>query len=212
MRPQAHAADDHPSCHLSLITCRYLRYILIRTLAYTNDRAVAERIAVYTLITTCLLSRRLGRMADLGLVIETMVGIVGDDQVISDKGHVISDELETENSTLNTADARICGVAGAINAIDRFERELLILNHVEGISPAALAEIHEMPVARIEKALAGAEHELVEILRGLSSWDHEIEPDVHSILNDLAGCLDEECARDVADCARQYLAGHRPWP
>jgi hypothetical protein len=81
-----------------------------------------------------------------------------------------------------------------------------VLHHVEGIATRALAELHEMPVERIETALVNAEGEFVEILRGLSSWDHEVEPDVHTILTALAACLDEDCARAVAECARQYLA------
>jgi DNA-directed RNA polymerase specialized sigma24 family protein len=205
MRPQAHSADHHQSCHLSLITCRYLRYILIRCLAYTNDRAVAERIAAYTLITSCLLSRRLGRMADLGLVIETMVQIVGDDQVISDKRQVISDGLEVEEATpAFVLDARMCDVAGAINSVDRFGRELLVLHHIEGLSTAELAQLQTMPIERIQTAIADAEHEFTGILRGLG-WDHDVGPDVHGLLTGLAGCLDEESRRDVAVCAMQYL-------
>jgi DNA-directed RNA polymerase specialized sigma24 family protein len=235
MRPHAHATDHQKSCHFSLVTNHYLRYILIRCLAYTNDRAVAQRIAVYTLITSCILSRRLGAMADLGLVIETMVQIVGDDQVISDKRQAISERnvipsaveesgtdplmnAEFPASVRHEADdapllfvlsAPLCDVAGAVNAVARFSRELLVLHHVEGLSTAALAGIHEMPVERIETALADAEREFVELLRELSAWDHAVEPDIHGVLNALAACLNEECATAVAECARQYLAVHR---
>ena len=64
----------------------------------------------------------------------------------------------------------MCDVAGAINGVGRFGRELLMLHHVEGISVAALAQFQAMPVERIETALADAEGEFVEILRGLG-WD-----------------------------------------
>ena len=82
MRPHGHPADGHRLS--SLVTYR-------RSLSALRPHSVPgvhqrpdgrrERIAAYTLITTCLLSRRLGRMADLGLLIDAMIQIVGDDQL-----------------------------------------------------------------------------------------------------------------------------------
>ena len=103
----------------------------------------------------------------------------------------------------------MCELAGAINALGRFERELLILHHIEGIDPAGLAEIHEMSAGWIESKLAKAEHEFVETLRGSASWDHEIEPDVHSILKAFGDWFDAGWVRDVAKEALAYLARHR---
>ena len=208
MRPHPHSPDDNESRQFALITHRYLRYILIRSLAYTNRRTLAQQIGVYTLITTCLLAGRLRRRADLGIVVDTMVETVGHDQAISGKGRVIRDERKTEAATLNTVDARICDVAGGINSVGQLGRQLLVLRHIEGIDAPALAELHQMPVTRIETVLAEAEREFVGILRGMA-WDHEIGPDVHGILNDLAACLDQRWAREVAVCALDYLARHR---
>ena len=95
-------------------------------------------------------------------------------------------------------------VAGAINGVDGLGRELLILRHVEGIAPAALAESRRMPVTRIEAALADGEREFVGILQGMS-WDHEVGPDVPGLLAGLARCVDEDTRRAVAACAIQYL-------
>jgi hypothetical protein len=61
----------------------------------------------------------------------------------------------------------------------------------------------------IEKAIGKAEREFGEILCGMSSWDHEIEPDVHSLLTDFSDCLDEKCSIAIAVCALDYLSRHR---
>ena len=209
MRPQAQSADEQTrlTVHKQTID-RYLRYILIRCTAYTNDRTLAERIAVYTLITTCLLSDKLRRIGDLGVVMDTMVHMIGEDQV---------ENLKTGNSNLKTEedgapvfllDDRMCEVAGAINGLNQLERELLVLHHIEGIETAALADIHKMSHTRIEKAIAKAERQLVELLRGMSSWDHEIEPDVHSLLNDFAACLDVHWVQSLGVYVLHYLADH----
>jgi hypothetical protein len=66
---------------LRMVTDHYLRYILIRCIAYTSERTVAERIAAYTLITSSSIAPRLKRMADLGIVIDTMVQIVAEGEM-----------------------------------------------------------------------------------------------------------------------------------
>jgi hypothetical protein len=238
MRPHGHPADGNRLRRYRVIIERYLRYVLIRCLAYTNDRTVGESIAAYTLIASCRVTDVLEDERDLGLIVDTVSGIVGNDHLgrdggsdkgqegdkrevtrdQSDKKHVTSDKKgealfeptafvrrgAEDDGGLFYLSAAMCDVAGAINSVDGLGRELLILRHVEGIGPAALAELYRMPVTRIETALADGEREFVGILRGLS-WDHDVGPDVHGLLAGLAGCVDEESRRDVADCAMQYL-------
>ena len=91
MRPREHAPDDPNSYYLSLFACHYIRYVLLRCLVYTNDRAVGQRFATYTLITACLSADRLfgpraaaavrRRKGDLGLVVETVMQIVAADRM-----------------------------------------------------------------------------------------------------------------------------------
>jgi DNA-directed RNA polymerase specialized sigma24 family protein len=235
MRPHAQPADNNrpTDCqrtkNYELITQRYLHYILIRCTAYTNDRTVAQRIAAYTLITTCLISDRLRKMSDLGLVVETMIEMVGQDQTDSEKGIVNSEKPDVEDGQGGTAaseayglrpeacdaddgpavfllSAPLCEVAGAINGLERFERQLLVLHHVEGIACAELAKLNAVSQKRIEKTLAKAEREFVELLRGMSSWDHVIDPDVHSLLNDLVACLDSDWSQALATFALRYVS------
>jgi DNA-directed RNA polymerase specialized sigma24 family protein len=247
MRPHAQPADNNRPTDsqraksYELITQRYLRYILIRCTAYTNDRTLAQRIAAYTLITTCLISDRLRKMSDLGLVVETMIEMIAGDQtrdaqlriadcelrIAEEDGQ--SDKLNTEDSKLRTpkayrlrpevcdADdgpavfllsAPLCEVAGAVNGLERFARQILVLHHVEGITTAALAELNAVSQKRIEKTLAKAEREFVELLRGMSSWDHVVDPDVHSLLNDLVACVDDDWSQSLAMFAIRYAMEH----
>lgn len=120
---------------LQLITYRYLRYVLIRCLVYTNARTVAQRIAVYTLITSRTVAPRLRRNADLGIVVDTILQMVGDDQCRNLRSE-ISDLRFAEEPPAFAMDARMCEAAGAINSVRRLGRQLLVFRHVEGIDVA----------------------------------------------------------------------------
>jgi DNA-directed RNA polymerase specialized sigma24 family protein len=209
MRPRAQSADEQRLALYRQTIDRYLRYVLIRSLAYTNDRTLVERIAAYTLITTCVLGRRLRDRGQMSLLIETMVEMVGDDQVTSDKRQVAGSQLEARYSALDTADARICEIARAVNGVGRAARELLVLRHVEGIDLAELAEIHGKSEKRMAAGLAEAEREFIGILRGMSSWNHEIEPDVHGLLTEFAARLNANWSENLGSFVLRYLAEHR---
>ncbi len=184
MRPHEHAGDGHRLRGYRDIIDRYLRYVLIRCLAYTNERTLAERITAYTLITTCPLVDRLRRRADLGSVIDMIVQMVGEDQISNGEFQVSSGKCQGGRFTLQTSDfqlaadafaldARMCEAAGAINGVRRLGRQLLVLHHVEGIDVGGLAGIYALPPGRIEKAMGKAEREFIGILSGLSSWGTE---------------------------------------
>jgi DNA-directed RNA polymerase specialized sigma24 family protein len=234
MRPHAHEADHQRAKSYELIANRYLRYVLIRGTAYTNEQTLLQRIAAYTLITTCLLSDRLRRSSDLGLVVDTILDMVGQDQIecpklqIADCGLRIEEE-DDPSDQLNTPEvyrlrpeacdaddgpavfllsAPLCEVAGAVNGLERFERELLILHHLEGLDTPALAEISRVSPKRIERTLAKAERGFVALLRATSSWNHEIEPDVHGLLADFAACLDQLSPENLGTFVLSWLAEH----
>jgi hypothetical protein len=98
-----------PTLQPQLIACHYVRYALIRCLVYTRDPAEAEHIAACALAKACLASRRLGGMADAGLLVELLLEaearhkrkVTGDRGVISDKRQV------TSGMGLTTAGGRI---------------------------------------------------------------------------------------------------------
>ena len=124
MRAHAHEADEQTqlTAYRHIIQ-RYLRYVLIRCAGYTNDKAQAQRMAVYALVTACLLFDKLRRPGQLGLLIEMMVKIAGEDPTpelpFDPRG-----DADTREPVF-VLDGRMCEVAGAINGLEQLARELL---------------------------------------------------------------------------------------
>jgi len=205
MRPHAHEADEQTrlTAYRHIIQ-RYLRYVLIRCTGYTNDKAQAQRMAVYALVTPCLLFDKLRRLGQLGSLIEMMVKIAAEDPTPELPFDPQGDAHARE--PIFVLNGRMCEVAGAINGVDQFARELLVLNHIERLEVATLADAHAMSVGDIRKALAEAEGQFVELLRGLSSWNGETAPDVHALLVELADCIDLPWAERLAVFALRYAA------
>jgi hypothetical protein len=223
---------------LQTLTCHYVRYALIRCLVFTNEQPEAEQIAAYALAKSCQLSQRFGGLVDPGLIVELMLGMAT--REAGDKGQVISGKRggalfeptacglrstacfypglrptarffpSSDAPMLFVLNGAMCGVAGAINGLWRLARDLLILHHIEGLSPAELGAIHRMPAARVEAALDDARREFIELLGGFSEWVDEPPADVGTVLRQLAGCMDEACVRTVREGATQYLAD-LPW-
>jgi len=205
MRPHAHEADEQTrlTAYRHIIQ-RYLRYVLIRCTGYTNDKAQAQRMAVYALVTACLLFDKLRRLGQLGSLIEMMVKIAAEDPTPDLPFDPWGDVHDKE--PVFVLDGRMCEVAGAINGLDPFARELLILHHIERLEVGALADVHGMSPDDIRKALAEAEGQFIELLCGLSAWDDEAEPDVHSLLVELADCIDLPWASSLGVFALHYAA------
>jgi hypothetical protein len=205
MRPRAHETDEHARLTAyGHIIHRYLRYVLIRCTGYTNDKAQVQRIAVYALVTACLLFDKLRRLGELGALVEMMVKIVGEDPTAEWGVDRLGGAYDRE--PVFVLDERMCEVAGAINALEQLSRELLVLHHIEGIEVVALADAHGLPVDGIRKALAEAEGQSVELLHGLSSWSGRTEPDVHTVLTEFVTCIDEPWANALATYALRYAA------
>jgi len=158
--------------------------------------------AVYALVTACLLFDKLTRLGQLGSLVEMMVKIVGEDPTPELSGDRWSEAGNRE--PVFVLDERMCGVAGAINALDQFSRELLVLHHIEGIEVATLADAHALSVDEVRSALAEAQTQFVDLLHGLSSWQGEATPDVRSLLVALAGCMDEAWANELGVYALRY--------
>ena len=206
MRPHAHEAEEKVRLiAYRHIIQRYLRYVLIRCTGYTNDKAQVQRMAVYALVTACLLFDKLRGLGELGSLVEMMVKIAAEDPtpdlpIIDAPGRV------DRAGQVFGLDGRMCEVAGAINGLDQFSRELLVLHHIERLEVAALADAHGTSADTIQTALGEAETQFIELLRGLSAWDDAAEPDVHALLVELADCIDLPWAERLAEFAMRYAA------
>jgi len=205
MRAHAHEAEEKVrlTAYRHIIQ-RYLRYVLIRCTGYTNDKAQAQRMAVYALVTACLLFDKLRRLGQLGLLTEMMVKIAAEDPTPELPFDPQGDAPAGE--PVFVLDDRMCEVAGAINGLEQFARELLVLHHIERLEVATLADVHGMSVGDIREALAEAEGQFVELLRGLSAWNGETSPDVHALLVELADCIDLPWAQSLGEFALRYAA------
>jgi hypothetical protein len=155
-------------------------------MAYTTDPAEAERIAACALARACLASRRLGGMADAGLLVELLLEaeardkrqVIGGRGVISDRRQVTREmgDLRCEIFDLRLAGGRLAPeayslrseacfcVAETLNSMPRFARDLLILHYIEGLSRSQLGEIHRAEVGRVRIALAEARLDFIERL------------------------------------------------
>jgi hypothetical protein len=205
MRPRTYEANKQTRLTAyRRIIGRYLRLVLIRCTGYTNDKGQVQRIAVYALVTACLLFDKLRGLGQLGSLVEMMVRIAAEDPTPD----LTVDRCvqAREREAVFALDGRMCEVAGAINGVEPFARELLVLHHVEGLEAAALADAHGLSTGDIHAALAEAEGQFTELLRGLSAWEDGAEADVHALLVQLADCIDLPWAERLGDFALRYAA------
>lgn len=181
----------------------YARYALLRCARFTNSRRRAEQIGIYTLITTCLLTRELEYSAQLGLLVDTMSDIIGRDVA----GHEMSDPPRDADEPL-IADERLRKLAETLNGLDRFTREVLVFRHIERMDVAAIARLLHRSCEEVAARIARAEERLAEQLGELPVPGNEPEgPDVPSLLAEFAVSLDADWVRNVGQCALAYLAG-----
>ncbi len=171
----------------------YTPYVLVRCARYTNGRRHAQQIGAYTLITTCLAARAVGAGLAVGRIVECMLGVIGPDVRAGARGE---DWREGPDEPL-FADPRMRYVATALNALKRRGREVLILHHVAGVTPADLAGLLEQPPDAVLARTRKAE-------RHLAQWLGV--PDVRAALAQFAAGLDAGWMQEVADCAIDYLA------
>ncbi len=175
----------------------YAPYVLIRCARYTNRRRQAQQIGAYTLITTCLLAGELEPVVPLGRVVEIVLGVVGPDVV--SRGE---DWRDGPDEPL-LVDPRRRYIATALNALKRREREVLVLHHVAGLTPADLAGLLEQPPDAVRARIDRAE-------RHLAGWLGM--RDVRAPMAEFAANLDTGWMREVADCVMDYLAAPAGWP
>ncbi len=182
----------------------YATYILIRCAKFTNSRSRAERIGVYTLITTCLLAREIEHLGQLGLLIDTMADVVAEDML----GTTIeTPDRHTRVDDLLIPDGKLRGLADELNRLERFTRAVLVFHHVEGLDTEIVAGLLQSSPMEVTARIAGGERLLRQRLGESHAWGHRTDGrDVQALLAELAESIDAHWIREVGDCARDYLA------
>jgi len=184
----------------------YLRYVLIRCAKFTNRRDLAQEIASYTLVTTCLLAGELEHLGQFGLLVDTMVDVIGRDVVR--QGREPPGAGDAPGAKL-FADGRLPAVADALNRLDRFTREVLVFHGVDLMDAGAIAGLLHRPATEVVAALASGQRMLAEHL-GVSRSHSRQDAGayVRPLLAAFAAAVDADLARQVSGCARSYLAQH----
>jgi DNA-directed RNA polymerase specialized sigma24 family protein len=175
------------------IVAVYTPYVLVRCARYTNGRRQAQQIGAYTLIVTCLATRAVGPAVPVGRIVESVLGVVGADVSAGARGE---DWRDGPDEPL-LVDPRMRYMATALNALKRRGREVLVLHHVAGLTPADLAALLEQPPDAVLARIRRAESHLARWLN---------VRDVRGALAEFAAGLDTGWMQEVAGCALEYLA------
>jgi hypothetical protein len=178
----------------------YAPYVLVRCAQYTNGRRQAQWIGVYTLITSCILSRELEHLGKLGRIVDMMAEMIGLDFVSGGEGEAWWGQADD----LLIVDQRVRRMAEALNSLNRPLREVLVLHHVAGMEPDDLAKLLQRPTAEVVAKISRAERLLAKRLGGPS--DRAGGPDLRSLLAQFAAGLDAGWMQEVAYSAMDYLA------
>ncbi len=171
----------------------YTPYVLVRCAGYTNGRRQAQQIGAYTLVVTCLAARAVGRAVPVGRIVESELRVIGPDVVAGAGG----EDWRAGPDEPLFVDPRMRYMATALNALKRRGREVLILHHVAGLTPADLARLLEQPPDAVLARIGRAQ-------RHLAGWLGV--RDVRASMADFAAGLDTGWIQEVADCALDYLA------
>lgn len=205
MRPDAlYSVEDVTLWLYEWIIGFYTPYILIRSAKFTNSKTQAERIAVYGLVTTCLLAVELKRLGQVGLLVDVMVDVVGEDLARRDTDKSV--RLAGGTGDLLLPDGRIQDVAAALNLLDGLPRELLVFGHCGAMDAKALACLFHTSPQKIATEMARSERQLAQHLRHAPGQNQAVSgPDVVLLLAELAAALDVTLAERAGGRALAYL-------
>jgi len=188
----------------SVVMSTYLRYILLRSTKFTNDINQIQYIAVYTLVTVCILTEKLEKISQLGLFIDSMIDSIGMD--IKHKEVLVEKQSPTKLSKF-LKDRAILDLAKGLNMLDGFTRQVLFLNHVEMMSTKEIGFFYEKPVCQIRQNIIAGEKRLKRTLRKIQPVNLGLlHQDVCLLLCDLDEVLGDNLSAKIAKTTLNYLA------
>ena len=182
----------------------YMRYVLLRCTKYTNSKEDVGHIALYTFVTTFTLMKELEHAGQLGQLFDCMIDTIGQD-VVKEQPQT-GETKRFANCERLLADERMCQLATAVNRLDGFCRQVLVLHHIEMMSTKEIAMIYSKSIPDIRSEISRGERKLVEYLVDL--WGNAfvlLVEDVCLWLSDLGDALDLNIREQVASSVLSYL-------
>jgi hypothetical protein len=171
----------------------YTPYVLVGCAMHTQGRRRALQIGTYTLIVSCLEVRTVGRVVPVGRIVEDRLDYIGQDVKNGARGEDWRRGCPDEPLF---ADLRMWYRATQLNALTWQGRQVLVLHHLAGLTPADLARLLEEPLEEVLVRLDQAEGDLA------AWWG---ERDVRAALARFAADLDVGWMQEVAQGALAYL-------
>lgn len=175
-----------------------LPFVLIRCTKYTNSKRIAEIITIYAFICAYRLTEVLDGANEIFVLIDIMVGVVGED-LGRRTGISVNDQLLfEEQGALN--------VAKTITEFDTYECLCLVLYYIENLDLDQIAEITDKAIDRTALVISKGQRLFIEKLaeagpeRVISLID-EIERSMDSV----ADSIDRNQFGQVTDCVMDYL-------
>jgi DNA-directed RNA polymerase specialized sigma24 family protein len=180
----------------------YTPYVLVRCARYTNTRRQAQQIGAYTLTSTCIIARELPAAVPVGVMVETMLHMVGPDVLAGGQGEDwrqgLDEPLFVDRNTRQ--------IVQAVNSLGRAAREPLVLHHVSKVATESLAKLLRQPVGMVRSQIARGERLLAKRLAGLHGTGRvTTRPDVRALLAEFAAGLDEDWIQEVGAYALDFL-------
>lgn len=182
----------------------YLRHVLLRCSKYVNNKKDAEKIALYVLLTTCILAEKLEHMWQLGQLIDCMVDGICQD-VMKEKSQAKEKRLGRSKALL--PDKRMWNLAKAVSMLDGFTQQVIVLHHIEMMSTKEISLIYNKSISDIRLEINGGERKLVKHLSKF--WKNVSVLSVGDVclwLDELGEALDLNQRERVAEKVLGYLA------
>jgi hypothetical protein len=170
----------------------YLRYVLVRCAKFTNHKGEAQTIAFYSLV-------------------------IARDQIRQKSKTRWEQDTPTDAIERLLGDETMQKLAQAMNMLDGFTRELLVLHHIEMMGVRQLSQLFERPAAEITAQITAGQEALATHLQQLCSNHSELQAcDVASLLDEFRACLEPDSAERLGRYALSYVTNweknNRPAP
>lgn len=159
--------EDHASTELNALISLayskavefYLRYVLLRCSKYTNNRNVAEKIAIYTFIAAYEAVEKLEQIHQFGPLVSGLVDEIGP--------AILKEESKIDNKNIAKSDLllsrpKMVKLAAALNQVDEHLRQVLVLRDIEMMNTKELTDIYDTSFEDMHTLIAFGQKQLIE--------------------------------------------------